>query len=53
MSFIKRVSVKGFLFLPPFPACPWFAFASVASNRACLTLGTCLGVELFSLTVGF
>lgn len=40
MSFIKRVSVKGFLFLPPFPACPQFAFASEASSRAFLTLGT-------------
>lgn len=40
MSFIKRVSVKGFLFLPPCPACPQFAFASEANSRACLTLGT-------------
>lgn len=54
MSFIKRVSVKGFVFLPPFPATPWFAFASEASSRTCVTLGNWgLAIEIFSLTVGF
>lgn len=34
ISFIKRVSVKGFLFLPspPPPNCPWSAFGSEAAG---------------------